>query len=324
MPKAVIIHKTGGPEVLTIENIAAPKEPGPGQVIIKQTAIGINFMDIYYRKGVYKAPRLPMIPGMEACGVVQSVGEGVTIPVGQRVIYATSQTGAYCQVRRISEKHLIGIPDNIPDNVAVSIFAKALTAHYLLFRTCKINKGDIILVHAAAGGVGQILCQWAKYLGAYIIGVVGSANKIQVAQNNGCDMVVVSSQTDFTKQVQQITNNKGVKIVFDSVGEDTFKQSLKSLCPLGLMVSYGQSSGKVSPVDILSLAEKGLYLTRPTLKAYTSSRRELLFGAIEVFTALNNGIIRPDIGNQYTLDQIAKAHADIESRKTTGSNIIIL
>jgi NADPH2:quinone reductase len=265
-----------------------------------------------------------MIPGMEACGVVQSVGEGVTIPVGQRVIYATSQTGAYCQVRRISEKHLIGIPDNIPDNVAVSIFAKALTAHYLLFRTCKINKGDIILVHAAAGGVGQILCQWAKYLGAYIIGVVGSANKIQVAQNNGCDMVVVSSQTDFTKQVQQITNNKGVKIVFDSVGEDTFKQSLKSLCPLGLMVSYGQSSGKVSPVDILSLAEKGLYLTRPTLKAYTSSRRELLFGAIEVFTALNNGIIRPDIGNQYTLDQIAKAHADIESRKTTGSNIIIL
>lgn len=322
--RAIVINEVGGPEVLKLQNIADPKAPGPGQLLIKHTAVAVNFMDIYYRKGVYKAPKLPMIPGMEAAGVVEAVGEGVTIPVGSRVVYATAQTGAYCEKRLISEKFLSGIPDNVTDEVAVSFFSKALTAHYLLYRVYRVRKGDTILVHAAAGGVGQILCQYAKYLGVTVIGTVSTQEKASVARASGCDHVIVYTQQDFVAEVQRITNGAGVHVVYDSVGKDTFAKSLQCLCIFGLMVSYGQSSGVVPPFNVLSLASKGLFLTRPTLMLYKSTRAELAMSAIEVFTKLEEKVLRPNIYKTYPLEQAAQAHIDLEARKTNGSLILTL
>lgn len=322
--RAIVINETGGPEVLKLQNIADPKAPGPGQVVIKQTAIGVNFMDIYYRKGTYKAAKLPMIPGMEAAGVVEAVGEGVTIPVGTRVVYATAQTGAYCERRLISDKLLSGIPDNVTDEVAVSFFSKALTAHYLLYRVFRVQKGDNILVHAAAGGVGQILCQYAKHLGVNVIGTVSTQEKANVARSSGCDHTIIYTHQDFVEEVKRITNGVGVKVVYDSVGKDTFAKSLQCLSVFGLMVSYGQSSGMVPPFNILSLASKGLFITRPTLMLYKSTLAELTLSAIEVFSLLNDKVLKPSIYKSYPLDQVGQAHTDMESRKTTGSVILTL
>ncbi|MCE3232281.1 MAG: qor [Rickettsiaceae bacterium] len=322
MPKAIIVRETGGPEVMKLENVATPKAPGPGQVLLRHTAIGVNFLDVYYRSGLYKTPRMPMIPGMEACGVVEAVGPGVSIPVGTRVVYATAQTGAYCEMRLINERHLVGVPEKISDATAAAVFTKALTAHYLIFHTYKVRKGNTILVHAAAGGVGQIICQWAKYLGAKVIGTVGTPEKAIIARNNGCDHVIVYTQQNFAEEVMKITNNQGVVVVYDSVGKATFAKSLSCLMNMGLMVSYGQSSGEVPPFNILNLAQKGLYLTRPTLMLYKSTRQELLLSAIEIFQMIERGVLKVSIGQKYPLEKAAQAHADLEARKTTGSTIL--
>ena len=324
MPKAIIVRNTGGPEVLKMENIVAPKQPGPGQALVRHSAIGVNFMDIYYRKGIYKAPRLPMIPGMEAVGVVEAVGEGVKVPVGMRVAYATAQTGAYCEQRLINEKHLVGVPDFISDEVAAAVFARALTTHFLIFRTYKVRKGDTILVHAAAGGVGNLLCQWAKHLGANVIGTVSSPEKAQVAKDSGCSHVIIYTQEDFVKEVMKITKNQGVIAAYDSVGKDTFDKSLQCISPFGLMISYGQSSGVVPPVNILSLAKKSLYLTRPTIMQYKSDRRELILSGLEVWKMIQDGVLKVNIGNKFKLEDAAKAHSLIESRKTVGSTILMV
>jgi NADPH:quinone reductase len=323
MPKAIVINETGGPEVLKYQDIPEPKAPGPGQLLIRHTAIGVNFIDIYYRKGVYKA-KLPLIPGMEAAGVVEAVGEGVRAQVGTRIIYATAQTGAYCEKRLINEKYIAGIPDNIPDNVAVSFFSKALTAHYLLYRVYRVKSGDTILVHAAAGGVGQILCQYARHLGVRVIGTVSSQEKANIARANGCEHVIIYTQQDFVEEVNRITDGAGVVVVYDSVGKDTFAKSLQCLCTFGLMVSYGQSSGVVPPFNVLGLATKGLFLTRPTLMLYKASRSELALSSIEVFKLLEDKVLKPNIYKTYTLSQAAQAHTDIEARRTIGSVVLTL
>ena len=324
MPKAIVVSQNGGPEVLELRNIAKPKPPAAGQVLLRHTAIGVNYMDIYYRSGFYKSPRLPMIPGMEAVGIVEAVGKGVKIPVGSRVVYATAQTGAYCQYRLIKAKHLSGIPDSVSDNVAAAIFAKAMTAHYLLLRTYKLRKGDTILIHAAAGGVGQIMCQLAKHLGAIVIGTVGSDDKISVARMAGCDHVINYTTQDFAKEVMRITKNQGVLVAYDSVGKDTFQKSISCIMPLGLMVSFGQSSGPVPDINVLSLAKKGIYLTRPTLSLYKGNRHEFVLSAVEVFKLIEDGVLRVNIHKTYPLEQAAKAHSEIESRLTTGSTILTL
>lgn len=324
MPKAIVVSKTGGPEVLELKNIASPKAPGPGQLLLRHTAIGVNYMDIYYRKGIYKAPRMPMIPGMEACAIVEAAGPGSKMPVGTRVVYATAQTGAYCEQRLISEKHVVGVPENVPDKIAAAVFAKGLTAHYLLLRTYNVKKGDKILIHAAAGGVGQLMCQWARHLGAFVIGTVGNDQKITAAMSAGCHHVINYAKQDFAKEVMRITNNEGVLVVYDSVGKDTFAKSLNCLMPLGLMVSFGQSSGEVPAFNILSMAQKSLYLTRPTLMTYKADRGELLLSAVEVFKMLADGVLRINVNNTYPLADAAKAHADMENRKTTGSSILVV
>lgn len=320
--RAIVINEIGGPEVLKLQSIPDPKAPGPGQILIKHTAIGVNFMDIYYRKGIYKAPKLPMVPGMEACGIVEAVGEGVTIPIGSRVIYATAQTGAYCERRLINEKHVVGVPSFVSDEVAVGFFAKALTAHYLLFRTYMTRKTDTFLVHAAAGGVGQILSQYANHLGATVIGTVSSPEKASIARSNGCTHVIDYTKQDFVAEVKRITNDEGVNVVYDSVGKDTFAKSLQCLCNFGVMISYGQSSGTVPPFNILSLAAKGIFLTRPTLMLYKGTKQELVLSAIEVFQLLQDRVLRPNIYKTYALEDVAQAHADLESRKTTGSIVL--
>jgi NADPH2:quinone reductase len=320
--RAIVVNEIGGPEVLKFQDIPDPRTPGPGQVLVKHTTIGVNFMDIYYRKGVYKAPKLPMVPGMEACGVVEAVGPGVEIPIGTRVMYATAQTGAYCERRLINEKYLVGIPTNVTDDVAVAFLSKALTAHYLLFRAFMVKRGNWILVHAAAGAVGQMLCQYAKYMGVNVIGTVSTQEKANISRMSGCDYPIIYTQTDFVAEVNKITNGAGVQVVYDSVGKDTFAKSLQCLGTFGLMVSYGQSSGLVPPFNVLSLASKGLFLTRPTLMLYKSTKQELILSAIEVFKMLEEKVLRPSIYKNYPLKDAAQAHADIEGRKTVGSVIL--
>ncbi len=323
--RAIVVRNTGGPEVLRVENIAEPKAPGPGQVLIKQNAIGVNFMDTYYRSGFYKSPRMPFIPGIEAAGVVEAVGEGVKmIEPGQRVAYATALSGAYAEKRLVRQEILTGIPDDVKDETAVAILAKGLTAHYLIFRTFRIKRGDVILVHAAAGGVGQILCQWAKQRGAVVIGTVSTPEKAEIARKNGCEYPIIYTQQDFVAEVKKITGGEGAAVVYDSVGKDTFRKSIDALRPLGLMVSFGQSSGPVAPVHLSELAAKGLFLTRPGLHLYKSNRMELLLSAAEIYASMKKGIIRPVLGQRYKLEDAAKAHADLEARKTQGSSVLMV
>ena len=323
--RAIVVRKPGGPEVLRVENIAEPKAPQAGQVLIRQKAIGVNYMDVYYRSGVYKSPRLPFIPGMEAAGVIEAVGEGVTkFEVGQRVAYATAMSGAYAEKRLVREQILTGIPDGVDDKTAVAILAKGLTAHYLLFRTYRVKRGDFILIHAAAGGVGQVMCQWAKDCGAKVIGTVSSQQKADIVRKIGCDYPIIYTQQDFVQEVKRITDGEGVPVVYDSVGKDTFRKSLDALRPLGLMVSYGQSSGAIAPVQMAELAQKSLFLTRPSLHFYKGNQLELILTAAEIYATMVKGVIKPVIGQTYKLEDAAKAHADLEARKTQGSSVLIV
>lgn len=323
MSKAVRIHATGGPEAMRLEEVEVDA-PGPGQVRLRQTAIGLNFIDVYYRTGVYSLPTMPAVLGVEGAGVVEAVGEGVSdFKVGDRGAYA-GPLGAYAEQRLIAADRLVKIPDGIDDRQAAAMMMQGLTAHYLIRKTHAVRPGETILVQAAAGGVGLILCQWAKQLGATVIGTVGSEDKAALAQAHGCDHPIIYTREDFVRRVKEITKGAGVPVVYDSVGKDTFERSLDCLQPLGMMVLFGQSSGKVPPVDLTILASKGsLFITRPTLATYVAKRADLLANAQELFDVVKSGTVKIEVRQTYKLAQIQQAHRDLEARKTVGSTVIL-
>ena len=323
MSKAVRIHATGGAEALRLEEVEVGA-PGPGQVRLRQTAIGLNYIDVYYRTGVYSLPTMPATLGVEGAGVVEAIGEGVTeFKIGDRGAYA-GPLGGYAEQRLIPADRLVKIPDGISDQQAAAMMMQGLTAHYLLRRTYAVKKGDTILVQAAAGGVGLILCQWAKHLGATVIGTVGSEDKAALAQAHGCDHPIIYTREDFVRRVKEITRSEGVPVVYDSVGKDTFDRSLDCLRPLGLMALFGQSSGKVPPFDLTILAGKGsLFITRPTLATYVAKRSDLLANAQELFEVVKSGAVKIEVRQTYKLSQLPQAHRDLEARKTVGSTVIL-
>lgn len=324
MVKAIRVHQTGGPEVLSYEDVELAA-PGEGQVHIRNEAIGLNFIDAYYRTGLYPAPKgLPLIPGHEGAGVVLAVGSGVAdLKPGDRVAY-TDPIGAYAQERLIPADRLVRIPDGISAQQAASMMLKGMTAQYLLRQTFPVKAGDTILLHASAGGVGLIAGQWAKHLGATVLGTAGSPEKIELALKHGYDHVINYRTEDFVERVKGLTNGKGVDVVYDSVGKDTFDGSLDCLRPRGMMVGFGQSSGPVPPFDLGILARKGsLFLTRPSLFAYVSSREALVQAASELFDLVLKGVIRIEINQTYALKDAQQAHRDLEARKTTGTTVLI-
>ncbi|MDM8523745.1 quinone oxidoreductase [Desulfococcaceae bacterium HSG8] len=323
MGKAIRIYETGGPEVLRWEDYD-PGRPGKGEVLLRHEAVGLNFIDIYHRTGLYPLPDFPAIPGMEGAGIVEDIGEDVTeIAVGDRVAYAGQPPGAYAQVRRIPAHRLVKLPENISTRQAAAIMLQGMTARYLLHGCYKVKKGDTILIHAAAGGVGLIVCQWAKHLGAKVIGTVGSEKKAEAALAHGCDEVILYDQEDVVERIKKITRT-GVDVVYDSVGQATFIKSLDCLRPLGMLVSFGQSSGPVPLFDLGLLAQKGsLFLTRPSLMTYTADRKDLLIHAHDLFKVVAEGAVRVEIMQTYALSDAEKAHQDLEARMTTGSGILI-
>jgi NADPH2:quinone reductase len=322
MPYAIRINENGGPDKLRWEEVEVAK-PGPGEVRVRNTAVGLNYIDTYHRSGLYPMP-MPMTLGSEGAGVVEAVGPRVKdFKVGDRVAYA-QPIGAYAEVVIRPVARLVKIPSGIDDRTAAAMMLKGMTAWYLCRRTYRVKKGDTIVVHAAAGGVGQILCQWTKYLGATVIGTVGSEDKVALAKKAGCKHVVVTSSEKTSERVKAITKGKGVPVVYDGVGKDTFMDSLDCLSPLGLMVSFGNASGPVPPVNIGILATKGsLFLTRPTLVNYTSTREDLLTAARELFNVVKKGVVKIKVNQTYPLRNAAQAHADLESRKTTGSTVLL-
>lgn len=322
MPYAIRMHKTGGPEVLRYEEVPQ-QNPKAGEVRIKQTAIGLNFIDTYHRSGLYPL-QLPLTLGTEAAGVVEAVGRGVkTLKEGDRVAYC-GITGAYADSRVIAADRLVKLPRWIDDKTAAAMMLKGMTAEYLIRRTYRVKKGDTVVFHAAAGGVGLIACQWAKHLGATVIGTVGSDEKAELARGHGCDHPIVYTREDFVARVRELTDGAGVPVVYDSVGKDTWDGSLDCLCPRGMMVSFGNTSGPVPPFSVLVLSQKGsLFLTRPTLAHYIASREELEETAGELFDVVARGAVRIEINQRYPLAEAARAHADLEARRTTGSTVLI-
>jgi NADPH2:quinone reductase len=322
MPKAIRIHETGGPEVLRWEDVELGR-PGPGEALLRQTAIGLNFIDTYHRTGLYPLP-LPAVLGMEGAGMVEEVGAGVTeVKPGDRVAYA-GVLGAYTERRLIAADRLVSLPDGVSDIQAAAMMLKGMTAEYLLLRTHRVQRSETILVHAAAGGVGLIMCQWAKHLGATVIGTVGSDEKAELARANGCHHPIVYTRENFTERVRALTGGAGVPVVYDSVGKDTFLGSLDCLRPLGLMVSFGNASGAVPPFNIGLLAQKGsLFLTRPVLMAYTAKREDLLSCARALFEVVASGVVKIKLERTWPLEDAASAHRELEGRRTTGSTVLI-
>lgn len=323
MAKAIRIHQTGGPEAMVFEEVDVPA-PGRGEALVRHTAIGVNFIDVYHRTGLYPLP-LPATLGLEAAGVVEAVGpEVVEVRPGDRVAYANPPVGAYSERRVMPAHRLVALPHDITDRQAAGMMLKGMTAQYLLRRTYRVEAGETILVHAAAGGVGTILCQWAKHLGAKVIGTVGSEQKAALAKAHGCDYPIIYTREDFVARVKEITGGRGVSVVYDSVGADTFTQSLDCLRPLGMMVSFGQSSGKIPPFDTGLLAAKGsLFLTRPSLMTYTAERPDLVASAAELFDVVRRGAVTIEIGHTYPLADAAQAHRDLEARRTTASSLLL-
>ncbi|MCE2723210.1 MAG: quinone oxidoreductase family protein [Burkholderiales bacterium] len=323
MTKAIRIHEHGGPEVLKWEDVEVGA-PGPDEVRLKTTAAGLNFIDTYHRTGMYKIA-LPSVIGREGAGIVEAVGTNVTsCKVGDRVAYASSPMGAYAEARLMPADRVVKIPAAISDQQAASMMLKGMTAQYLLRRTYRVKAGDIILSHAAAGGVGLILGQWAKHLGATVIGTVGSEEKMALAKANGCDHVINYRTEDFQARVMEITNGKKCQVVYDGVGQDTWAKSLDCIAPLGMMVSFGAASGAVKPFYIGELAAKGsLYLTRPTLDTYTATRADLGATTDELFAIVASGVVKIEVNQTYALRDTAQAHRDLEARKTTGSTVLI-
>ncbi|TIQ40923.1 MAG: quinone oxidoreductase [Mesorhizobium sp.] len=324
MSKAIRIHAHGGPEVLAYED-ADPGQPGAGQIRVRHTAIGLNFIDVYHRSGLYPPPGgFPLIPGGEAAGVVLAAGAGVDwLKPGDRVAYAVN-VGAYCEQRVIVADRVVKVPDGISDEQAAAMMLKGMTAEYLLRRTYKVKAGDTILYHAAAGGVGLILGQWAKHLGATVIGTASSADKIELAKAHGFDHVINYKEQDFVAGVAAITGGKKCDVVYDSVGNDTFPASLDCLRPLGMFVSFGQSSGPIPPFSMSLLAQKGsLYATRPTLFVYNARREDLVASAEALFDVVLSGAVEIKINQRFALKDAAQAQSDLEGRKTTGTTILI-
>jgi NADPH2:quinone reductase len=324
MVAAVRFHKVGGPEVLTYEDVSL-KEPGQNEVRLRQTAIGLNFIDTYFRTGLYPAiGGLPMIPGNEGAGVVIAVGPGVTdLKVGDRVAYGTAP-GGYAAERNILTERLVKLPDGIDDKSAAGMMLKGLTAQYLLRRTFKVEKGQTILVHAAAGGVGLILCQWANYLGANVIGTVGSADKAKLAKENGAHHTILYRDEDFVARVGEITKGAKCDVVYDGVGKATFPASLDCIKPMGMFVSFGNASGAIEAFNILLLQQKGsLFATRPTLVHYGAKREDLVAMAKDLMDVVSKGVVKIPVNQTYALKDAAQAHRDLESRNTTGSTVLI-
>jgi NADPH2:quinone reductase len=324
MPKAIRVHAHGGPGALVYEDFE-PGRPTKGQIRVRHTAIGLNFIDVYYRTGLYPAPDgLPLIPGGEAAGVVVEVGEGVDwLQPGDRVAYAV-KLGAYAEERLIEADQVVKVPGGISDEQAAAMMLKGMTAEYLLLRTFKVKAGDTILYHAAAGGVGLILGQWAKHLGATVIGTAGSPDKIELAKAHGFDHVIDYRKQDFVAEVAKLTGARKCDVVYDSVGNDTFPGSLDCLRPLGTFVSFGQSSGPIPPFSVNLLAQKGsLFATRPSLFAYNAKRADLEASAKALFDVVASGAVQIKINQRYALKDAARAHSDLEGRKTTGTTILL-
>ncbi len=324
MTMTIRMYETGGPEVLRWEEID-PGRPGPGEVLIRHEAVGLNFIDVYHRTGLYPLPSLPATPGLEGAGVIVELGRGVTrLRVGDRVAYAGLPPGAYAQVRTIPAHRLVRLPDGISTRQGAAIMLQGMTARYLLRGCYRVRRGDTILIHAAAGGVGLIVCQWAHYLGATVIGTVGSPEKAELARRHGCDHPIEYRHEDLVARVREITGGRGVDVVYDSVGRDTFDKSLDCLRPMGMMVSFGQSSGPVPPLDLAMLAARGsLFITRPSLMTYTAERKDLLTHARDLFNVIEKGAVRVEIRQTYPLSEAARAHEDLENRRTRGTGILI-
>ena len=323
MTKAIRIHETGGPEVLKYEDVDVGA-PGPGEVRLRQTAVGLNFIDVYHRSGLYPVKDLPAVIGMEAAGVIEEAGPDVSgFKAGDRVAY-TMGLGAYAQERVMGTGRLVTLPDGIDDRQAAAMMLQGTTAHYLIHRTYKVQKGDTIVVHAAAGGVGLILCQWAKHLGATVIGCVGSEEKAALAKANGCDHAILYRDENVPERVRKLTDGDGVQVVYDGVGKATFNDSLDCLAPFGLMVSFGNASGPIDPFNPAALGPKGsLYLTRTTLATHTATRELMMDGANALFDVVTKGHVKIAINQTYPLHETAQAHRDLEGRKTTGSAVLI-
>jgi NADPH:quinone reductase len=322
MSHAIRIHATGGPEVLVWEEVEVGK-PGPGQVLVRNTAVGLNYVDTYYRTGLYSTP-LPAVMGREGAGVVEAVGPKVRdFKPGDRVAYV-DPSGSYAERLLRPAERLVKIPAGISERTAAAMMLKGMTAQYLLRRTYKVKEGDTILVHAAAGGVGQILCQWGRHLGARVIGTVGSDAKAVLAKKAGCKHVLVIGRDKLVDSVKQLTKGVGVPVVYDGVGKDTFMDSLDCLVPRGMMVTYGNASGAVPPFSPVILSQKGsLFLTRPTLANYIAAREDLVQSAHELFAVVKRGAVKIAVNQTYPLREAAQAHRDLESRKTTGSTVLL-
>ncbi len=323
MPFAIRFHQTGGPEVLRWEEVSVG-EPKPGEVRLRHEAVGLNFIDTYQRSGLYPLP-LPSGLGQEGAGVIEAVGAGVDgFKVGDRVAYAGGPVGAYSQVRCLPEHVVVKLPDGIDLRIGAAMMLQGMTCAYLLRRTYRVQAGETVLIHAAAGGVGSIACQWAKALGATVIGTVSTEAKAEVARGNGCDHVVLYGREDLVKRVREITDGKGVPVVYDGVGKDTFVASLDCLRRRGMMVSFGNASGAVPPFDPLQLTQRGsLFLTRPKLADHMVEREELLALAKDLFDVVHSAQVRIEIGQTYALADTAQAHRDLEARKTTGSTVLL-
>jgi len=324
MTKAIRIHAPGGPEALSWDEVTVG-DPGPGEVRLRQTAVGLNYIDVYHRTGLYPLPKMPAVIGMEGAGVVEAAGAQVTdLKVGDRVAYAAPPPGAYAQERLMPADRLIKLPDAIDDRQAAAMMLQGMTVCYLIRRTYPVKKGDTVVFHAAAGGVGLIACQWLKHLGVTVIGTVGSAEKAALAKAHGCTHTINYRTEDVAARVREITGGEGVPVVYDSVGKDTFEGSLKCLRPLGLMVGFGNASGPVPPFELGRLAAMGsLYITRPTLMTYTAKRADLVAIAKELFDVVISGAVKIEINQTYPLAETAQAHRDLEARKTTGSTILL-
>jgi len=323
MVKAIRIHKAGGPETLTWEEVGLDK-PGAGQILVRHGAVGLNYIDVYHRTGLYPLT-YPSVIGMEGAGTVEAVGPGVTsLKPGDRVAYASAPVGAYAEARLIAAERVVRVPDAITDQQAAAMMLQGMTVEYLVRRTYPVKRGDTVVIHAAAGGIGLIFCQWAKHLGATVIGTVGSDDKAKLAKAHGCDHTIVYTREDFAKRVRELTGGAGVPVVYDSIGKDTFEGSLDCLRPRGLMVSFGNASGPVASFSPAILGAKGsLYLTRPSLVAYTATRADLEESAKALFDVVTSGAVKIAVNQTYPLKDAAQAHRDLEARKTTGSTVFI-
>ena len=322
MPKAMQVYEIGEPSVMKWEDVD-PGNPDSNEVLVRHTGVGLNFIDVYFRRGIYPPPGFPFVPGLEGAGVVEQIGDDVSdLAVGDRVAYASPPLGAYAEQRLMPANRLVKIPDEIDDVTAAAMMLKGLTAQYLLRQVYQVKSGDTILFHAAAGGVGLIACQWAKRLGATVIGTVGNDQKAEIAKDHGCDFPIIYTRENFTDRVREITDGKGVPVVYDSVGLSTFESSLDCLRPKGLLVSFGQSSGEIDSFNPVLLRVKGsLFLTRPTLMTYTAEREDLVAMAEELCEMVTSGAVTIPVKQRFALADAVEAHTDLESRKTHGATV---